>query len=234
MTLSLFLEQQNETRVPWLVPVRHDRMRLSPFTFYRGTAGIMAGDLASTPTSGLTVQLGGDAHLSNFGAYASPGRQMVLDANDFDETLRGPWEWDLKRLAASVYIAAEHLGFKAADRKNVTASVTHAYAGAMAGFAEQGYLEVWNELVTIDDLRASAGMDYAEFVKRIDRFERRARRKDNRQAVGKLTETVDGRRQILNEPPILFPAPCAPRRVRRGGVRSRGTRSARRLQVDAQ
>ena len=205
-----FLEQQNQTRVPWLVPVRHERMRVSPFTFYRGTAGIMAGDLASTPTSGLTVQLGGDAHLSNFGAYASPGRQLVLDANDFDETLRGPWEWDLKRLAASVYIAAQHLGFDKSDRRKVTATAVRGYADAMSSFATQGHLEVWNQLVTMDDLRESVGMAHEEFVARIDRFERRARRKDSRQAVGKLTETVDGRRQIRNEPPVLFPLRALP------------------------
>jgi uncharacterized protein (DUF2252 family) len=204
------LERQNETRVPWLVPVRHDRMRVSPFTFYRGAAGIMAGDLASTPTSGLTVQLGGDAHLSNFGAYASPGRQMVFDANDFDETLRGPFEWDLKRLAASVFIAAQHLGFGAGDRDGVTAKVTRAYAESMASFGAKGYLEIWNELVTVDDLRTSAGMTQEEFVDRIDRFERRARRKDSRQAVGKLTEIVGGRHQILNEPPVLFPLRALP------------------------
>ena len=118
------IEAQNATRVPWLVPVRHDRMRASPFTFYRGAAGIMAADLATTPDSGLSVQLGGDAHLSNFGAYASPGRQLVVDANDFDETLRGPWEWDVKRLAASVYIAAQHLGFGAKLSKELTADAT--------------------------------------------------------------------------------------------------------------
>ncbi len=205
-----FLEQQNQTRVQWLVPVRHTRMRVSPFTFYRGAAGIMAGDLAPTPVSGLEVQLGGDAHLSNFGAYASPGRQLVLDANDFDETLRGPWEWDLKRLAASVYIAAEHLEFKARDRDEVTATVTLAYRDAMATFGNQGYLDVWNQLVTIEDLRESAGMTYSEFVRRIDRFERRARRKDSRQAVGKLVGVVDGRHQILNQPPVLFPLRALP------------------------
>ena len=105
------MEEQNADRVDWLVPIRHARMRVSPFTFYRGTARIMASDLAGSPVSGQHVQLGGDAHLSNFGAYASSERNLVFDANDFDETLPGPWEWDLKRLATSFVVAAQHLGF---------------------------------------------------------------------------------------------------------------------------
>ncbi|WP_423983270.1 DUF2252 domain-containing protein [Ilumatobacter sp.] len=180
-------------------------MRVSPFTFYRGAAAIMAADLSTTPTSGLTVQLGGDAHLSNFGAYASPGRQLVVDANDFDETLRGPWEWDLKRLATSVLIAAQHLGFGFDDCMQVTDRTSRAYAAAMAEYAEMGYLDVWNRLLTVDDLITDTGMTQAKLAKRIERFERRARRKDSRQAVGKLTEIVDGRRQIAHDPPVLFP-----------------------------
>ncbi len=204
------LEAQNATRVPWLVPVRHDRMRVSPFTFYRGAAGIMAADLATTPNSGLDVQLGGDAHLSNFGAYASPGRQLVVDANDFDETLRGPWEWDVKRLAASVYIAAQHLGFGAKLSKELTADATGAYQRAMAQFGEMGFLDLWNRLLTIEDIRAEAGMTKADLARRVDRFEERARRKDGRQAVGKLTEIVDGRRRIIDQPPVVHPIRSLP------------------------
>jgi uncharacterized protein (DUF2252 family) len=204
------LEAQDETRLQFLVPVRHARMRVSPFTFYRGAAGIMAGDLATTPSSGLMVQLGGDAHLSNFGAYASPERRLVFDANDFDETLRGPWEWDVKRLAASVLIAAQHLGFRRSDAMDATAGVTRAYRDAMAEFAGHGYVDVWNQLVTIDDLRVAAGLAKEEWALRVDRFEKRARRKDSRQAVGKLTEMVDGRRRIVDQPPVLFPIRALP------------------------
>ncbi len=204
------IEAQNATRVPWLVPVRHDRMRASPFTFYRGAAGIMAADLATTPNSGLSVQLGGDAHLSNFGAYASPGRQLVIDANDFDETLRGPWEWDVKRLAASVYIAAQHLGFGAKVSKELTADATGAYQQAMTQFSQMGFLDLWNRMLTIEDVRAEAGMTKADLARRVDRFEERARKKDGRQAVGKLTETVDGRRRIIDQPPAVYPIRSLP------------------------
>jgi uncharacterized protein (DUF2252 family) len=125
------LQAQNATRIPWLVPVRHHRMRPSAFTFYRGTAAIMANDLAGTPVNGFAAQLGGDAHLLNFGAYASPERTLVFDANDFDETLRGPWEWDLKRLAASFTMAARHLELRPADARKATANVVGAYRRAM-------------------------------------------------------------------------------------------------------
>jgi uncharacterized protein (DUF2252 family) len=199
------LEEQNETRVPWLVPLRHARMQVSPFTFYRGTARIMAADLAGTPTSGLTVQLGGDAHLSNFGAYASPERQLVFDANDFDETLRGPWEWDLKRLAASVAIAGQHLGFSSRDCRSATHEATRSYRRAMRRYAEVGFLELWYDHVDVGDVRAAAGMTQAELDRRVDRFQRRARSKTSLQALKKLTVQVDGRRRIRSDPPALLP-----------------------------
>ena len=146
------LEEQNATRVPWLVPIRHHAMRVSPFTFYRGTARIMAADLAATPTSGLDVQLGGDAHLSNFGAYASPERQLVFDQNDFDETLPGPWEWDVKRLAASFLIAARHLASRR-PHAAVTRSAVTSYRTAMAQVRREGYLDLWYEQRDRDDVR---------------------------------------------------------------------------------
>ena len=199
------LEEQNVTRLPWLVPLRHARMRVSPFTFYRGTARIMAADLASTPVSGLDVQIGGDAHLSNFGAYASPERKLVFDANDFDETLRGPWEWDLKRLAVSFTIAGQNLGFPRDDCREITAHVVRAYREAMASFAAMGFLELWYDHVDVDDLRAAAEMDRAELDRRISRFQRRARSKTSLQALRKLTVRVDGGHQIRSDPPVLFP-----------------------------
>ncbi len=199
------LEAQNETRLPFLVPIRHGRMGVNPFTFYRGAAAIMAADLAGTPNSGLTVQLGGDAHLSNFGAYASPERQLVVDANDFDETLVGPWEWDLKRLATSFTIAAQYLGFSRADSRRATDRVTRAYRKAMAEFATMGFLELWNQAVKVDQIQASAGVSPEELAERLGRFERRAKKKTSLQAVGKLAEIVDGQYRIRSQPPVLFP-----------------------------
>src|SRR5512132_1891480 len=137
------LVEQNATREPDLVPVRHGRMLVSPFTFYRGAAKIMAADLAGTPTAGLQVQLCGDAHLSNFGLFASPERELLFGLNDFDETLPGPFEYDVKRLAASFTIAGGNNGFGKADTKAATLGSVTAYREAMAGFAQMGRLEVW-------------------------------------------------------------------------------------------
>jgi uncharacterized protein (DUF2252 family) len=137
------LEQQAGSRVGQLLPLRYGRMLVSPFTFYRGAAAIMAADLADTPTSGLTAQLCGDAHLSNFGAYASPERELVFDVNDFDETLPGPWEWDVKRLAASFSVAGRDRGFRARERRAVIAAMAAEYRTAMCRLAEIGNLEVW-------------------------------------------------------------------------------------------
>ncbi len=198
------LEEQNADRIPWLVPIRHARMSVSPFTFYRGTARIMAADLAKTPTSGLTVQLGGDAHLSNFGAYASPERQLVFDANDFDETLRGPWEWDLKRLAASFMIAGQHLGFTALDCRVVTAHCVCTYRTAMRQFADMAFVDLWYDHQNVDDLRSAGAVDPAEFEMRLARFERRARSKTSLDALHRLGVSVDGHYQIRSDPPVLF------------------------------
>src|SRR4051794_15310327 len=190
------LEAQNETRVPWLVPLRPARMSVSPFTFFRGSACVMAADLATTANSGLSVQVGGDAHLSNFGAYASPERQLVFDANDFDETLPGPWEWDLKRLAASFVIAGQHVGLSAGDNRKVTAHMVQAYREAMTGYADQGYLTIWYDHMTADKIRESVGLDNEAFAANLDRFERRAQKKTSLQALGKLAERVDGHYRI--------------------------------------
>lgn len=199
------LEEQNEVRIPWLVPLRHARMRVSPFTFYRGTAKIMAADLAPTPVSGIDVQLGGDAHLSNFGAYASPERTLVFDANDFDETLLGPWEWDLKRLATSCTIAGQHLGFDAATCRHAARDAVRAYREAMADFAGMGHLGLWYDHVAVDDIGRGDGMKPSKFEKRVGRFRRRARRKTSLQAMNKLTVEIEGRRRIRSDPPVLFP-----------------------------
>ena len=194
------LAEQNATRLPWLVPIRHARMRVSPFTFFRGSARIMAADLADTPTSALAVQVGGDAHLSNFGAYASPARELVFDQNDFDETLPGPWEWDVKRLAASIFIAASHLGFDGAAARAVTGAAVESYRTSMARFGAEGYLDLWYQYTT-----AASAADDAERAKRIGRFEKRARSKTSLQALSKLAEEVDGRYRIRSQPPVLVP-----------------------------
>src|SRR5690242_21119216 len=137
------LEEQNLTREPDLVPVRHGRMMVSPFTFYRGAAKIMAADLKDTPTAGLIVQLCGDAHLSNFGVFGSPERRLVFDVNDFDETLPGPFEFDVKRMAASFTIAARNNGFSKADTSAATLASVNSYRQAMADFAQMGTMDIW-------------------------------------------------------------------------------------------
>jgi uncharacterized protein (DUF2252 family) len=150
-----WLEEQNLTREPDLVPVRHGRMVVSPFTFYRGAARIMAADLAGTPTAGLEVQLCGDAHLSNFGAFASPERRLLFDLNDFDETLPGPFEWDVKRMAASFTIAGRNNGLTAAEGTTVTLASVRAYREAMAEFAQTRTMDLWYAHLSEDDLRAA-------------------------------------------------------------------------------
>jgi uncharacterized protein (DUF2252 family) len=151
----VLLQEQNARREPDLVPVRHGRMMVSPFTFYRGAARIMAADLKDTPRAGLTVQLCGDAHLSNFGIFASPERQLVFDLNDFDETLPGPFEYDVARLAASFAIAARNNGFGKADERTATRTVVRAYREAMAGFAQMRVMDLWYARITEDDLMAA-------------------------------------------------------------------------------
>ena len=221
------LENQNTTRDPDLVPVRHGRMMVSPFTFYRGTATVMAADLAATPNAGLDVQLCGDAHLSNFGAYASPERQLVFDLNDFDETLPGPFEYDVKRMAASFTIAARNNRFSKADIREATLASVRAYREAMAGFAASGTMDVWYSKMSEADLRAGiadvrkqskdADSKAGKSVRRADSklLERatklaegtiaKAHTRTSLQALAKLVEVVDGKQRIVSQPPVLVP-----------------------------
>jgi uncharacterized protein (DUF2252 family) len=148
------LQEQDTTREQDLVPVRHGRMMVSPFTFYRGAAKIMAADLAETPVAGLEAQLCGDAHLSNFGGFASPERILLFDVNDFDETLPGPFEYDVKRMAASFTIAARNNGFTKADAQAATLESVRAYREAMASFAQMGTMDIWYAHLDEDELRA--------------------------------------------------------------------------------
>jgi uncharacterized protein (DUF2252 family) len=204
------LEQQDADREPDLVPVRHGRMMVSPFTFYRGSAKIMAADLKDTPRAGLMAQLCGDAHLSNFGLFGSPERKLVFDLNDFDETLPGPFEYDVKRMAASFVIAARNNGVpKARAREIGLASVT-AYREAMAGFAGIRTMDVWYAHLSEDDLNEARGVAKTKgdrkAVKRIEREVKRARTHDSVQALNKLGELVDGQYRIVSDPPIVVPA----------------------------
>jgi uncharacterized protein (DUF2252 family) len=213
------LEEQNRTREPDLVPVRHGRMLVSPFSFYRGTAKIMAADLNGTPTAGLQVQLCGDAHLSNFGLFASPERRLLFDLNDFDETLPGPFEYDVKRLAASFTIAARNNGFGKADTRAVTTAAVTAYRQAMAGFAAMGTLAIWYARLDEDELlqgirnAAAASKTTKQGAKRGAKAARRAEKavakahtRHSLQALSKLGERVDGRYRIVSQPPIVVPA----------------------------
>jgi uncharacterized protein (DUF2252 family) len=200
------LERQAQTRVPELVPIRYGRMLVSPFTFYRGAALIMAYDLASTPRSGVTVQCCGDAHLSNFGVFASPERQLMFDINDFDETLPGPWEWDLKRLAVSMLIAARDNGFRAKDQERVVLDTVAEYRTATNAFAGMQNLDVWYARMDIDSvIREYAPQFKSAIVKQTVKTVAKARTKDSMAAFDKLTHVVDGQVRIVDESPLIVP-----------------------------
>jgi uncharacterized protein (DUF2252 family) len=199
------LSGQNQQRLPWLVPIRHARMGVSAFTFYRGAAAIMAEDLSGSPDSGLWVQAGGDAHLSNFGAYASPNRELVFDQNDFDETLPGPWEWDLKRLSTSLLVAGQHLGFPDSVNRAIAARSVKAYRRAMQIYAQMPTLDLWYDYLDVEDVMNFAGVSKKELKKRLARFEAKARSRTNLQALQKLTTTESGSLKIRSQPPLLVP-----------------------------
>ena len=200
------LESQSVSRVAELVPIRYGRMLVSAFTFYRGAALVMASDLAGTPRSGLNVQLCGDAHLMNFGAFGSPERRMVFDINDFDETAPGPFEWDVKRLAASVEIAARDNGFSGKDRSKVVLAAVEGYRTSMAELAEMTNLEVWYSAIDMDSLLGQLdGNIGAKALKRAEATVAKARTKDSHQAYNKLTRLVDGEPRIISDPPLIEP-----------------------------
>src|SRR5271165_2434465 len=196
------LEESSLGRIPELVPIRYGRMSLSPFSFFRGAANIMAADLAATPATGLRVQACGDCHLMNFGGFATPERNLVFDINDFDETLPGPWEWDLKRLTASLVLAARHLGVKPSGAEAAVFAATVAYRFHMYDYAEMTILDVWYSRLDVTLLATILG--------------RAALRKQRGPApfpthstdhvVTKLTEVEDGKRKIVDAPPLVFHA----------------------------
>ena len=224
------LEEQDATREPDLVPVRHGRMMVSPFTFYRGAAKVMAADLADTPAAGLEVQLCGDAHLLNFGLFASPERILLFDVNDFDETLPGPFEYDVERMAASFTVACRTNGFAKADTREVTLASVRAYREAMASFARMGTMDVWYARLDEDELRASIRGAVASTVrqekqgvkrkkaarkedkrarkaeKQADKAMAKAHSRDSLQALSKLGEVVDGKYRIVSQPPVVVPS----------------------------
>jgi uncharacterized protein (DUF2252 family) len=200
------LEEQAANRVPELVPIRYARMSASPFAFYRGAACVMASDLAGTPQTGIRAQLCGDAHLANFGGFASTERQLLFDLNDFDETLPGPWEWDVKRLAASVAVAGRENGFSVKRRIAIVRDAVGAYRKAIREFATMKTLDVWYARASVSEIQelvrseASAGQ-----VTRLDKTVARGARKDSSRALAKLTVTTNGETRIRAEPPLIVP-----------------------------
>ncbi len=200
------LESQGAARVPDLVPVRYGRMMETPFTYYRGAALPMASDLARTPATGLIVQACGDAHLSNFGLFGSPERKLVFDVNDFDETLPAPWEWDVKRLAASLEVAARENGFSDKDRKKIVVASARRYREVMRQLSGEGNLDVWYTQVDMDEFRARFdGLLKDRQRKVLDKGLAKARTRDSMQELGKLTRIEDGRPRIIPDPPVIVP-----------------------------
>ena len=200
------LTAQAETRVPDLVPIRYGRMLVSPFTFYRGAAAIMAEDLARTPTTGIVTQLCGDAHLSNFGGFATPERDLVFGLNDFDETLPGPWEWDVKRLAASMVIAARDRGLSAKQTRQVAVATAGEYRRSMREYAKLSNLELWYRRIGASDMRDRFREELGERGERaLDSAVSKAMTKDRMRALSKLTCRVDGELRFQSNPPLLVP-----------------------------
>jgi uncharacterized protein (DUF2252 family) len=200
------LEEQARTRVPELVPIRYGRMLLSPFSFFRGAAAVMAADLAPTPRTGLTVQLSGDAHLANFGVFAASDRRLVFSLNDFDETLPGPFEWDVKRLVTSFEVAGRERGFDRKQRRAANLTAVRSYRLAMRDFAQNRTLDVWYGRLEVDAIVQRWTTEVR--AKRLDRIEHnlaKRRTKDNLSALAKLTEVVDGKRKIISDPPLIVP-----------------------------
>jgi uncharacterized protein (DUF2252 family) len=200
------LEEQAASRVPELVPIRYGRMLVSPFTFFRGAAYPMAADLAGAARTGLQVQLCGDAHLSNFGAFAAPDRRLVFSINDFDETLPGPFEWDVKRLVASFAVAGRDRGFDAKQRQSINRAVTRSYREAIRDFSAMSHLDLWYARIDVDEIAAvTAQHGTGKQVKQFDRNVAKARSKDSLKALAKLTTMVDGEPRIASDAPLIVP-----------------------------
>jgi uncharacterized protein (DUF2252 family) len=216
------LTEQAASRVPELVPVRWGRMMVSPFTYYRGAALPMASDLATTPVTGLAVQACGDAHLSNFGIFGSAEHRLVFDINDFDETAPGPWEWDVKRLAASMEVAARSNGFSGKERRKIVTATVASYRQAMRTFAGMTNLDVWYAHADTDKLKDQFRSQMkARQRKLVDKGLAKARTRDSMEQLGKLTVVVDGGPRIISDPPLLVPInELVPDRVERSAFES--------------
>ena len=199
------LEEQAESRVAELVPIRYGRMLVSPFTFYRGAAYLMASDLAAGPRTSLNAQLCGDAHLSNFGGYAAPDRRLVFDMNDFDETLPGPFEWDVKRLVASFAVAGRSRGFGVRQREVINRNVVRAYRESIASFAAMRTFDLWYSRIDIDDVTRLTAKLEPSAIKRFEKNLAKARAKDSLSASTKLTRVVDGQLRFVSNPPLIVP-----------------------------
>jgi uncharacterized protein (DUF2252 family) len=200
------LSAQCTVRVPELVPIRWGRMLASPFSYFRGAALPMAADLASTPVSGLPVQACGDAHLSNFGIFGSAERRLVFDVNDFDETLPGPWEWDVKRLAASMEVAARDSGFSGKERRQIVLATVARYRQAVRDFARMSNLAVWYAHADMDQFRARFDAQLNKRQRKLlGKGLAKARTRDSLQEIGKLTQLVDGKPRIISDPPLIVP-----------------------------
>ena len=199
------LEQQDKTRVRELVPIRHGRMEVSAFTFYRGAAAIMAADLANGPDSGLKVQLCGDAHLSNYGVFAAPDRRLIFDINDFDETHPGPFEWDVKRLTASFTIGGRNLGFSEGDRRAVVAAAAGQYREEMRRLAAARTIDVWYERMDVEAIERYRSQVGRKTAQRFDKAKAKAESKNSLRAFSKLTHADGGKVRIISDPPLIIP-----------------------------
>jgi uncharacterized protein (DUF2252 family) len=217
------LERQETDRLSELLPLRHSRMAESPFAYYRGTPAVMAFDLAGTTSSDIAVQAIGDAHISNFGLFASPERSLVFDVNDFDETMPGPWEWDVKRLGTSVTIAGRSNGFTDAQNRAAVLAAMRSYRGWMARYSGMELIDVWYSHITADDIRAASQKAIARMKNsgsaraKMESVFDKARGRDRLRAASRLTTVVDGHRRIVIDPPVIqrFDIPGGPRAMRK-------------------
>ena len=197
------LEESDTDRIPGLIPVKYQRMALSPFTFFRGTAILQARDLANASVSGIMVQACGDCHLANFGGFASPERMLVFDINDFDETFPGPWEWDIKRLGASLILAARDRGFSKTLAHQAAREAAASYRERMSEFAEMSVLDAWYARISIDALKEHFRKDQ-DISARLSRKQKQARSQNSEAIVPKLTETANGGRKFRDNPPVIY------------------------------
>jgi uncharacterized protein (DUF2252 family) len=197
------LEESDAGRIAGLIPVKYQRMSVSPFTFFRGTAIIQARDLANAKVSGITVQACGDCHLANFGGFASPERTLVFDINDFDETFPGPWEWDAKRLGASLILASRDRSFSKSTADEAVRAAAASYRHRMAEFAEMKVLETWYAQISIEDIKKHF-QDDPDMLGRLSRKHKQSRSRNSEAVVPKLTQVVNGLRKIKDEPPVLY------------------------------